>query len=201
MPPAQFSLHLDPGVRLHADEHVGDCAHVWPPSQLSPPQARWRSQGSGLARAENRRNRTSEFGLTDGGTAGLVWGYLIVWAGYMLVFASIAEMASMYVSRGRVPPSPLSLSLLLPWPRSRLMACARAPTSGGQYHWVSEFAPRSTQKVVSYVVGKASFFSGAPSPGPCSFLSDRRASHHLQAGPPCWDGRRASRLSPFWSGP
>jgi len=40
-------------------------------------------------------DRTSIFGLTDGGTAGLIWGYLIAWAGYMLVFASIAEMASM----------------------------------------------------------------------------------------------------------
>ena len=41
-------------------------------------------------------NRTSLFGLLNGGTAGLIWGYLIVWVGYMLVFASIAEMASMY---------------------------------------------------------------------------------------------------------
>jgi amino acid permease len=38
------------------------------------------------------------FALTNGGTAGMIWGYLIVWAGYMLVFASIAEMASMYVN-------------------------------------------------------------------------------------------------------
>lgn len=29
-----------------------------------------------------------------------------------------------------------------------------APTSGGQYHWVSEFAPRSSQNFVSYIVGK-----------------------------------------------
>src|SRR4051794_9536905 len=62
--------------------------------------------------------------MINGGTAGLIWGYLIVWIGYMLVFATIAEMASM------------------------------APTSGGQYHWVSEFAPRSSQKFVSYLVGK-----------------------------------------------
>jgi hypothetical protein len=43
------------------------------------------------------KNRTSIFALTDGGTAGLIWGYLIVWVGYMLVFISIAEMTSMYV--------------------------------------------------------------------------------------------------------
>ncbi|OOO06302.1 hypothetical protein OAory_01019630 [Aspergillus oryzae] len=28
-----------------------------------------------------------------------------------------------------------------------------APTSGGQYHWVSEFAPRSCQKPLSYITG------------------------------------------------
>jgi amino acid transporter len=28
-----------------------------------------------------------------------------------------------------------------------------APTSGGQYHWISEFAPRSCQRFLSYIVG------------------------------------------------
>lgn len=40
-------------------------------------------------------NRTSLFALINGGTAGMIWGYLIVWIGYMLVFATVAEMASM----------------------------------------------------------------------------------------------------------
>jgi hypothetical protein len=31
----------------------------------------------------------------------------------------------------------------------------RAPTSGGQYHWVSEFAPASSQKFLSYITGTA----------------------------------------------
>ncbi|KAH8810844.1 amino acid permease [Xylogone sp. PMI_703] len=66
---------------------------------------------------------TSSFALIDGGMAGLVWGYFIVWIGYMFVFATIAEMASM------------------------------APTSGGQYHWVSEFAPSKLQRFISYIVG------------------------------------------------
>ncbi|KAL4803705.1 amino acid/polyamine transporter I [Aspergillus unguis] len=61
--------------------------------------------------------------LTDGGTAGLIWGFIIVTAGFSLVFASIAEIASM------------------------------SPTSGGQYHWVSEFAPRRFQKFLSYITG------------------------------------------------
>ena len=33
------------------------------------------------------------------------------------------------------------------------LAC-RAPTSGGQYHWVSEFAPRRVQRFLSYMTGK-----------------------------------------------
>ncbi|KAJ4294247.1 hypothetical protein N0V90_007937 [Kalmusia sp. IMI 367209] len=66
---------------------------------------------------------TSVFALGNGGTAGLIWGYFIVMIGFGFVTASLAEMASM------------------------------APTSGGQYHWVSEFAPRSCQKLLSYIVG------------------------------------------------
>ena len=67
--------------------------------------------------------RLIQFALTDGGTAGLIWGYVIVTAGFFLVYLSLSEMASM------------------------------APTSGGQYHWVSEFAPRSCQKYLSYITG------------------------------------------------
>lgn len=35
-------------------------------------------------------------GLMNGGTAGLVWGFIVVTVGFALVFASIAEMASMW---------------------------------------------------------------------------------------------------------
>ncbi|KAK3615805.1 hypothetical protein LTR56_026368 [Elasticomyces elasticus] len=63
------------------------------------------------------------FGLTDGGTAGLIYGFIICLAGFSCVYLSIAEMASM------------------------------APTSGGQYHWVSEFAPKNLQKYLSYISG------------------------------------------------
>jgi len=62
-------------------------------------------------------------GLMDGGIAGLIWGFVVVAVGFFLVFTSLAEMASM------------------------------APTSGGQYHWVSEFAPRNCQKFLSYMTG------------------------------------------------
>ena len=64
------------------------------------------------------------FGLINGGTAGMIYSYIFTFVGFMLVIASMAEMASM------------------------------APTSGGQYHWVSEFSPRSAQKFLSYMTGK-----------------------------------------------
>ncbi|KAF2172958.1 hypothetical protein M409DRAFT_49461 [Zasmidium cellare ATCC 36951] len=63
------------------------------------------------------------FGLYNGGTAGLIWMTIAVWLLMLCMIASLAEMASM------------------------------SPTSGGQYHWVSEFAPPSLQKPLSYVVG------------------------------------------------
>ncbi|RMZ86388.1 hypothetical protein DV736_g6386, partial [Chaetothyriales sp. CBS 134916] len=63
------------------------------------------------------------FVLIDGGPALLFWGLIVCSIGMTCVYASIAEMASM------------------------------SPTSGGQYHWVSEFAPRRIQKFLSYFVG------------------------------------------------
>lgn len=33
--------------------------------------------------------------ITNGGTAGMFWGYLVVVVGYLLVYASLAEMSSM----------------------------------------------------------------------------------------------------------
>ena len=53
----------------------------------------------------------------------MIWLFLVAWIGFLCVNTSMAEMASM------------------------------APTSGGQYHWVSEFSPRKYQKFMSYVVG------------------------------------------------
>ncbi|RVX74884.1 hypothetical protein B0A52_01161 [Exophiala mesophila] len=66
---------------------------------------------------------TSIIGLINGGTAGLIWMYLVAWIGFLAVNTSMAEMGSM------------------------------APTAGGQYHWVSEFAPRKYQKFMSFIVG------------------------------------------------
>lgn len=62
-------------------------------------------------------------GLSNGGPAGIIYGFLFVWLGNLSVFSTLSELASM------------------------------APTSGGQYHWVSMLAPRSCSKVLSYVTG------------------------------------------------
>ena len=64
------------------------------------------------------------FVLVDGGTGLLFWGSIACSIGQALVYASIAEMASV------------------------------SPTAGGQYHWVSEFAPAKWQKPLSYLTGE-----------------------------------------------
>ena len=53
----------------------------------------------------------------------MIYIYIVTLFGFGAAILSMAEMASM------------------------------APTSGGQYHWVSEFAPKSCQKFLSYLVG------------------------------------------------
>lgn len=60
-------------------------------------------------------------GLIDGGRSGLIYSTLWNFIGFAPVYLSMAEMASM------------------------------APIAGAQYHWVSEFAPESMQKPLSYV--------------------------------------------------
>ncbi|KAJ5198661.1 uncharacterized protein N7498_007778 [Penicillium cinerascens] len=65
----------------------------------------------------------SSFGLTNGGKGGMIYTYIGGLAGFSFVILSMAEMASM------------------------------APTSGGQYHWVSEFAPPRSQALLSYITG------------------------------------------------
>jgi amino acid transporter len=62
-------------------------------------------------------------GFTNGGFAGLFWCFITTVCCYATIVASLAEMESM------------------------------APTSGGQYHWVSEFSPPEYQKILSYASG------------------------------------------------
>ncbi|KAI8955179.1 putative GABA permease [Xylaria longipes] len=62
-------------------------------------------------------------GLQNGGPSGLLYGFIVVWAGTLSVFATLSELVSM------------------------------APTSGGQYHWVSMLAPSSCRKFLGYLTG------------------------------------------------
>lgn len=61
--------------------------------------------------------------LIDGGSPNLLYSTIWNFIGFGPIYLSMAEMASM------------------------------APIAGAQYHWVSEFAPESMQKVLSYVSG------------------------------------------------
>ncbi|MCJ1393349.1 hypothetical protein MMC18_006222 [Xylographa bjoerkii] len=58
-----------------------------------------------------------------GGSAGLIYGFILVWIGSLAVFSPLSELVSM------------------------------APTAGGQYHWVSMLAPPTSQKFFSYITG------------------------------------------------
>ena len=54
--------------------------------------------------------RLLAFVLTDGGLAGFVWGYIAIVIGFLFVYASLGEMASMSV---KLPPPGLTNVLKL----------------------------------------------------------------------------------------
>ncbi|KAK5119439.1 hypothetical protein LTR85_007539 [Meristemomyces frigidus] len=66
---------------------------------------------------------TTATAIANGQTGGLIIMFLVDWFGLLFVVLSLAEMSSI------------------------------APTAGGQYHWASESAPASMQKLISYMVG------------------------------------------------
>ena len=59
----------------------------------------------------------------NGGPSGALYMFIVCCVGLLLNTLSLAEMASM------------------------------APSAGGQYQWISEFAPPKAQKLLSYLVG------------------------------------------------
>ncbi|KAJ5718488.1 hypothetical protein N7488_004134 [Penicillium malachiteum] len=61
--------------------------------------------------------------MVDGGPVTLVYGFIFCWIGALVTACSLAEMASM------------------------------APTSSGQYHWVSMLAPKGQAVFLSWVTG------------------------------------------------
>ncbi|KAJ5247668.1 hypothetical protein N7468_002651 [Penicillium chermesinum] len=66
---------------------------------------------------------TSTYGLVDGGKAGMIYVYIASFVGFFAAVISMAEISSI------------------------------APTSAGQYHWVSEFAAPRFQRFLSYLTG------------------------------------------------
>ncbi|KAF2790260.1 amino acid transporter-like protein [Melanomma pulvis-pyrius CBS 109.77] len=79
-------------------------------------------------------------GFINGGLAGLFWMFIATVICYSTIVASLAEMASM------------------------------APTSGGQYHWTSEFAPPKLQKWLSYASGWMSTLGWIASTSSAAFV-------------------------------
>lgn len=99
-------------------------------------------------------------GLINGGAAGLFWSYIWTFVGFIFIVLSLAEMASM------------------------------APTSGGQYHWVSEFAPRRMQRFLSYMSGWLSTLSWQAGSAGGSFLIGTLIQGLLTAYRPSYIGQR-----------
>ena len=73
----------------------------------------------------------------------MIYTYLGGLAGFSFVILSMAEMASMYAYHNTCLGDEIA----------NLYFLSRAPLSGGQYHWVSEFAPPSSQALLSYITG------------------------------------------------
>jgi hypothetical protein len=75
---------------------------------------------------------------------------------------------------------------------------SRAPTAGGQYHWISELSPRKYQKKLSYITGMppaVEHHSGEVLTNPsrmavCYCMADRYGWHSLRGGKPAHSSHR-----------
>ncbi|KAJ5173413.1 hypothetical protein N7492_006006 [Penicillium capsulatum] len=84
---------------------------------------------------------SNDEGLSNGGLPGMFWSYIWTFIGFGFIIASLSEMSSM------------------------------APTSGGQYHWVSEFSSPRYQKFLSYITGWMSVLAWQAGAASGSFLT------------------------------
>lgn len=82
---AEFPIYFHCWIWLHADCNMGGGFDVCP----------YASRCDRIIPTDEVY-RLLEQGLTDGGMAGLTWSFVIVAIGFLLVFLSLAEMASMY---------------------------------------------------------------------------------------------------------
>lgn len=93
-------------------------------------------------------------GFTNGGYGGLFWTFIVTVICYSTIVASLAELESM------------------------------APTSGGQYHWVSEFAPENYQRFLSYAVGWMSSLGWIASVASSVFVCTTMIEAMIEVGEP-----------------
>ncbi|CAO1597488.1 hypothetical protein XANCAGTX0491_001296 [Xanthoria calcicola] len=80
-------------------------------------------------------------GLTNGGPAGLIYGFIFTWIGTGLQALVMAELASMI------------------------------PLAGGQYNWVALLAPKSCSKFLSYLTGWITVISWQAALASAAFLA------------------------------
>ncbi|KOC11929.1 amino acid transporter [Aspergillus flavus AF70] len=102
-------------------------------------------------------------GLRTGGRPCLFWSLIWACCGQLFIVLSLAEMSSM------------------------------APTAGGQYHWVSEFAPRKHQRFLSYVSGWLSALAWQSAVAFNTYLIGTMIQgviflNHKTYAPPRWQG-------------
>ncbi|PYH89211.1 amino acid transporter [Aspergillus ellipticus CBS 707.79] len=100
-------------------------------------------------------------GLRNGGPAGLVYGYIGVWIGFISIFISMGELASMM------------------------------PSAGGQYHWTSILAPDFSKRFISHVTGSICIIAWIAAPTALiyvasSVLQSAVALNHPQYEPKGW---------------
>ena len=79
-----------------------------------------------------RSSSANQTAMINGGGPSMVYGFIFAVFGSLTTAASLAEMASM------------------------------APTSGGQYHWVSMLAPEKYKVFLSWITGMTYTFSFFP---------------------------------------
>lgn len=110
-----------------------------------------------------------QLGFDNGGPAGLLYGFIIVWAGTAAVFASLSELASM------------------------------APTAGGQYHWVSMLAPHHSRKFFSYVTGWLTAWGWQANVASVSYISGTLVQGLITMTHPSYDPKPWHAVLLFWA--
>lgn len=90
------------------------------------------------------------------------------------------------------------MSILLPWPSFGL-TIIRAPTAGGQYHWVSEFAPPSCQKFLSYIVGWLGVLGWQTAAATVSYLSGKQIQGLIKLNNPDYEPKAWHGTMLIWS--